>query len=97
MESYAGYPPIQSCVEDTSTIELPKEDECPPLPLADDIVQQPEGCVLGCGSNGECHSHNVFGECTHDLDWSIEPKFGDAPVKNLVIFKASCLCIISHM
>ena len=93
MEEFAGYPPLQDCLAaDPIPVELPQGEQCPPLPTADDmLMQQPEGCVLGCSSSGECHSHNVFGGCVHVLDWVLEPKFGDAAVKNVVIFKGDTI------
>jgi len=87
MTAYAGFPPAASC-DDPDALNLePSEEQCPP-PLDDSEEEaQPSSCDLGCDSEGECHSHNVFGECTHVLDWSLERKFGDAPVSNVVIFK----------
>jgi hypothetical protein len=90
MAAFGGYPPLQNCAADPAPIELPEDDKCPTMPsFGDDVIQQPDSCALGCGSNGECHSHNVFGECsTHMLDWTLlEPMFGEAAVNRIVIFK----------
>ena len=50
-------------------------------------TSQHESCALGCSKNGECHSHNVSGQCTHELEWSLTPKFGDAKVSKVIIYK----------
>lgn len=84
MTEYGGFPPMQSCSTSMDT-EYPSDDKCPSLKSIDD--EQSESCNLGCNIEGECHSHNVFGGCTHLLDWDMTPKFGGAYVKNLIIFK----------
>jgi len=84
MAEYGGFPPMQNCNTNTDIIEYPSQDMCPPLDDSDD--DQPEICDLGCNNQGECHSHNVFGGCTHSLDWNIAPKFGDASVSRIIIF-----------
>lgn len=86
MEDFGGYPPMQSCKNYSAPILLPSGDACPPEPSGNDI-NQPASCALGCNNGGECHSHNVFGECTHLLTWTLEPKFGEANVNYIVIFK----------
>jgi len=87
MAQYGGYPPLQNCAVDNSPIELPSGDQCPPIDEDSDEEEQPESCALGCNIEGECHSHNVFGECTHLLDWTLTPKFGEAEVSNVIIYK----------
>lgn len=90
MTAYGGYPPLQNCATDSTPISLPQGDKCPPPPSdgnGGNKPKQPESCNLGCGMDGECHSHNVFGECTHELEWSLMPKFGEANVTKVVIFK----------
>lgn len=92
MAVYGGYPPLQDCAADSTPVTLPQSDKCPSTSDADvNEVQQPESCALGCGKDGECHSHNVFGECTHELEWSLSPKFGDANVTKVVIFKGDTI------
>jgi len=63
------------------------DDPCPPVANSTDPSIQPASCALGCNSKGTCHSHNVFGECTHQLTWNLAPKFGDAPVSGVIVFK----------
>merc|ERR1719491_444417 len=87
MAVYGGYPPLQNCATNQAPIELPYGDQCPPPDQDSGIIDQPESCVLGCGKDGECHSHNVFGECIHELEWSLSPKFGEANVTKVIIFK----------
>jgi len=90
MADYGGYPPLQNCLEDSTPIPLPEGEGCPDLSslFADPtFINQPSSCAMGCSSTGECHSHNVFGECTHVVDWALNPKVGDANVTEVVIFK----------
>jgi len=87
MAQYGGYPPLQNCAVDDSPIELPAGDQCPPIIDGLDEEKQPESCALACNREGECHSHNVFGECTYLLDWTLTPKFGEAEVSKVIIFK----------
>lgn len=91
MEAYGGYPPLQDCAADTTPVNLPSGDQCPiKVDAGGNLgieVQQPESCKLGCSKDGECHSHNVLGECTHELEWSLSPKFGGATVTKVTIFK----------
>ena len=89
MAEYGGYPPLQNCASNQFPIGLPQGEECPPTRSSNeiDLAPQPESCALGCSKDGECHSHNIFGECTHQLEWSLTPKFGDADVNKIVIFK----------
>ena len=87
MADYGGFPPVASCSDpDAQTLE-PTEGQCPPSTGSTDLETHPSSCVLGCNSQGECHSHNVFGECTHTLEWDHEPKFGEAAVSKVIIFK----------
>ena len=91
MAEYGGYPPLVSCNEDPQPeLPLPSGDQCPPEsdPDGDDTnINQPESCNLGCDAKGECHSHNVFGVCTHSVEWGLVPKIGDANLSKLIIFK----------
>eukprot|EP00957_Ditylum_brightwellii_P157736 12005967-Ditylum_brightwellii.AAC.1 len=91
MEAYGGYPPLQNCATNESPIDLPSGDECPsasgPGETGSGENDQPESCDLGCSKDGECHSHNALGECTHALEWSLSPKFGEADVAKVIIFK----------
>jgi len=87
MAAYGGYPPLQNCATESTPISLPQGDKCPPSPSDRNGGNQPESCNLHCGMDGECHSHNVSGECTHELEWSLMPKFGEANVTKVVIFK----------
>eukprot|EP00560_Eucampia_antarctica_P007106 CAMPEP_0197828802 /NCGR_PEP_ID=MMETSP1437-20131217/5325_1 /TAXON_ID=49252 ORGANISM="Eucampia antarctica, Strain CCMP1452" /NCGR_SAMPLE_ID=MMETSP1437 /ASSEMBLY_ACC=CAM_ASM_001096 /LENGTH=602 /DNA_ID=CAMNT_0043430189 /DNA_START=118 /DNA_END=1924 /DNA_ORIENTATION=- len=87
MAQFSGFPPIQNCSMSTDIIKYPSKDMCPLLDGNDNNNVQLEKCKLGCNSLGECHSHNVFGGCTHFLDWNVAPKFGDAPVNHVIIFK----------
>lgn len=85
MEAFGGYPPLQIC-NNSAPIDLPSGDACPNI-TAPSENDQPDSCALGCNKEGECHSHNALGECTHFLHWGLEPKFGEAFVKNIIIFK----------
>ena len=88
MTAYGGYPPLQNCATNNTAIALPQGDKCPPSGGdVGDKPRQPQSCQLGCGKDGECHSHNVLGECIHELEWSLMPKFGEANVTKVVIFK----------
>ena len=95
MINFGGYPPKQNCLVNSSPIPLPGGTKCPRFIDVDDNDSaggnQAQNCNLGCTTDGECHSHNVYGECTHVLDWSLEPKFGNAPVKNVIIFKGDTI------
>jgi len=87
MEDYGGFPVLEDCKAsaDVST-EYPSGDMCPSPDVTDDDVQQ-ERCALGCSSQGECHSHDVFGDCTYLLDWNIDSFFGGASVDSVTIYK----------
>jgi hypothetical protein len=87
MADYGGFPAAGSCEDPDNATLGPAEELCPPIPEPDGTEAQPSSCALGCDSDGECHSHNVFGECTHLLDWSLNPRFGEAEVSRVVIFK----------
>jgi len=86
MIEYGGFPPALSCMNAESMGLTPFDSQCPPVKSTEQEAQ-PAGCVLGCTVAGECHSHNVFGECTHQLEWGLTPKFGEAEVKELIIYK----------
>lgn len=86
MAPYAGFPPAESCDNPEAQNLMPTDEQCPPITSTGPDTQPPS-CALGCNSNGLCHSHNVFGECTHQLAWNLEPKFGEAPVSKVIIFK----------
>ena len=92
MAQYGGFPPVISCDAPEALDLTPTEDQSPPVVTngSGGNKVQPESCNLSC-SKGNCHSHNVFGNCIHDLTWSIEPFFGDAAVSNVVIFKGDSI------
>jgi len=93
MAEYGGFPEFEVCPSDPGPTDYPSGDQCPPEKESDDdIPEQPESCNLGCGSDGECHSHNALGGCTHLLEWGIPyPKFGNANVTNVIIFKGDTI------
>lgn len=90
MAQYGGFPPALSCDDPNAADLQPTQDQCPVTDNSTDssgsVLENPEGCELGC-SLGECHSHNVFGQCYHQLTWGITPQAGKANVTSLVIFK----------
>lgn len=91
MAQYGGFPALEICPADPGPTEYPSGDECPPDKDSDD-PEQPESCNLGCSMDGECHSHNALGGCTHLLDWELpSPKFGFADVNNVIIFKGDTI------
>jgi len=89
MTQYGGFPPLEDCNAKNNPTDYPSDEKCPVLNLKED--KNPESCDLGCDTEGECHSHNVFGECTHLLDWGITPKFGEAAVNRVIIFKGDTI------
>jgi hypothetical protein len=86
MARYGGFPPAASCDEPNATMLEPAIDQCPPIE-DDSSNTQPASCALGCSKNGECHTHNIFGQCTYQLNWSLQPTFGNATVSKVKIFK----------
>jgi len=91
MAEYGGFPAIEVCPADPGPTEYPSGDQCPPDEDDDDVPPQPESCNLGCSSDGECHSHNALGGCVQYLDWDTKPMFGNAHVKNVIIFKGDTI------
>jgi len=93
MEEYGGFPSLETCTSDSSPTVYPSGEECPSITSdTSQEIDQPESCTVHCDSEGECHSHNAFGGCTYSLDWAIpEPKFGEATVKHIVIFKGDTI------
>ena len=89
MAEYSGYPPLKICNDNSHPVELPSGDQCPPGDDSNGIdnIEQSESCKLGCDANGECHSHNVFGTCTHSIEWGLTPRIGEASVSKIIIFK----------
>jgi plastocyanin len=66
----------------------PSEAQCPNETQAASAWEQlAESCSLGCSSE-ECHSHNIFGECTYPMQWVIpKPHINDYNVTSLILFK----------
>merc|ERR1719440_1911384 len=71
--------------ENNGPVTAPLAKQCPPAPAKEEETQS-QNCKLGC-SNGDCHSHNVLGECTYTVKW-VTPKatLGNADVTTLRIF-----------
>jgi hypothetical protein len=86
MVAHAGFPALQNCAVEPGLPAQPRDTQCPDETTVG-IRVQPESCQLGC-VNGECHSHNIFGECTYDLEWRTpHPVLGHSNVSKLVLFK----------
>lgn len=83
MTQYGGFPPYEIC-ESGSAPAVPSEEQCPAVTTIDG--SQPANCPLGC-SQGQCHSHNILGECKYNVAW-ITPRamVGSANVTSLQIF-----------
>jgi len=86
MAEYGGFPALQDCSADPGPPQQPQK--CPVFKEAEaDAVKQPESCKLGC-LGGECHSHNIFGECSYKVDWITPmPLLNGAEVSKLILFK----------
>jgi len=88
MTEYGGFPELQECTVDAGPPKAPAPEKCPPKaePAAEED-KQPESCKLGC-LNGECHSHNIFGECSYKVHWITPfPTLNGAKVTKLILFK----------
>merc|ERR1719440_1455540 len=71
--------------ENNGPVTAPLAKQCPPAPAKEEETQS-QNCKLGC-SNGDCHSHNVLGECTYTVKWvTPRPQMGNANVSTLRIF-----------
>jgi hypothetical protein len=86
MTEYGGFPELQDCNADAGPAKAPAK--CPPkAEAAAEEDKQPESCKLGC-LNGECHSHNIFGECSYKVHWITPfPTLNGAKVTKLILFK----------
>jgi hypothetical protein len=85
MAVHGGFPPLQDCALDPGPVE-PTEEQCPDESSAG-VARQPESCMLGC-NDGDCHSHNIYGECTYELEWRVpHPMLNGANVTKMLLFK----------
>mmetsp|Transcript_54530 Transcript_54530/g.100920 ORF Transcript_54530/g.100920 Transcript_54530/m.100920 type:complete len:645 (+) Transcript_54530:53-1987(+) len=88
MAEFGGFPAFENCSDVTSPQMPNASTQCP-----DETVEPgtgepaPASCFLGC-SGEECHSHNVFGECTYTMRWvTPKPLMSEREVTSLILFK----------
>jgi hypothetical protein len=91
MVQYGGFPSYVACADVDEPLVPVAEEQCPPAVNNATFADQPESCQLGCSGDGVCHSHNVFGECIHVVEWDLAPKVGDANVQELIIFQGDAV------
>lgn len=96
MAAFAGFPPAESCAGNANPPPPPAAEQCPPVSTsAPGEAPQPESCKLGC-AKGECHSHNVFGECRYAIDWTGQAaKLNGNAVNTMILFKGDTLTFSS--
>jgi predicted nucleic-acid-binding Zn-ribbon protein len=88
MADYGGFPEVQVCSTNTSASDVPTDDQCPNETSSDGGTgTQSESCALGC-SGQECHSHNIFGQCSYTMQWITPlPQMHGANITSLILFK----------
>mmetsp|Transcript_397 Transcript_397/g.1363 ORF Transcript_397/g.1363 Transcript_397/m.1363 type:complete len:651 (-) Transcript_397:103-2055(-) len=87
MAEFGGFPALEDCSQATSPQVPNVSTQCPDEAAAPAPGESPESCFLGCAGE-ECHSHNVFGECTYEMRWvTPKPMISSKEVTSLILFK----------